>query len=162
MDTLENLSIQLGHALQKRGYQLALAESCTGGMACAAITEIAGSSDWFDCGFITYSNASKQKMLGVSSITLKQFGAVSEETAREMVVGALNASKAQVAASITGIAGPSGGAVDKPVGTVCFAWRTKDGHLNATTKRFTGKRLEIRQQAVIFIFTVLLNQLASC
>jgi nicotinamide-nucleotide amidase len=161
MDTLENLSIQLGRALQKRGYQLTLAESCTGGMACAAITEIAGSSDWFDCGFITYSNASKQEMLGVSPSTLEQFGAVSEETAREMVVGALNASKAQVAASITGIAGPGGETVAKPVGTVCFAWGTKDGQSNSTTKYFTGNRLEIRQQAVIFIFTALLNQLAS-
>lgn len=161
MDILTNLSIQLGHALQKHGYKLALAESCTGGMASAAITEIAGSSDWFDRGFITYSNASKQDLLNVSSNTLAAYGAVSEETAKEMALGALNHSHADVAASITGIAGPTGGSAEKPVGTVCFAWAKKDGLSETITEHFIGNRQEIRYQAVIRLITGLINTLAD-
>lgn len=161
MDILSNLSIQLGHALQKHGYKLALAESCTGGMASAAITEIAGSSEWFDRGFITYSNASKQDLLKVSSNTIATYGAVSEETAKEMALGALNHSLADIAASITGIAGPSGGSTEKPVGTVCFAWSTKVGHSTTITEHFIGNRQEIRHQAVIQLITGLINTLAN-
>ncbi|MCL4163702.1 UNVERIFIED_CONTAM: hypothetical protein GTU68_050606, partial [Idotea baltica] len=101
---------------------LALAESCTGGLASAAITDVAGSSNWFDRGFITYSNAAKESMLSVQTNTLETFGAVSVETALEMALGALANSNATIAASITGIAGPSGGSKEKPIGTVCFAW----------------------------------------
>lgn len=159
MDNLNNLSIQLGAALQKHGYKLALAESCTGGMASAAITEIAGSSDWFDRGFITYSNASKQDLLNVSSSTLATYGAVSEETAKEMALGALNYSHADIAASITGIAGPSGGSAEKPVGTVCFAWTTKDGRSKTFSEHFIGTRQTIRHQAVTRLVTDLINAL---
>lgn len=161
MDILTNLSIQLGHALQKHGYKLALAESCTGGMASAAITEIAGSSGWFDRGFITYSNASKQDLLHVSSNTLAAYGAVSEETAKEMALGVLKHSNADIAASITGIAGPTGGSAEKPVGTVCFAWLNKDGHSETTTEHFIGDRQSIRHQAVIRLITGLIRTLAD-
>lgn len=160
MDTLTHLSTQLGVELQKHGYKLALAESCTGGMVSAAITEVAGSSDWFDRGFVTYSNASKQELLKVSSNTLAKYGAVSEETAKEMALGALKNSHANIAASITGIAGPSGGSEEKPVGTVCFALSTKEGHLETMTEHFKGNRQEIRHQAAIRLITSLINTLA--
>lgn len=160
MDVLTHLSAQLGAELQKHGYKLALAESCTGGMVSAAITEIAGSSDWFERGFITYSNASKQELLNVAGNTLAKHGAVSEETAKEMALGALKNSHANIAASITGIAGPSGGSEEKPVGTVCFALSTKDGHLETMTEYFKGSRQEIRHQAAIRLITRLISTLA--
>ena len=148
MDNLTHLAAEpltrmLGAALKARDLMLVLAESCTGGLASAAITEIPGSSAWFDRGFVTYSNAAKIEMLGVSAETLEKFGAVSEETAREMALGAIKHSKAQVAISITGIAGPSGGTPEKPVGTVCFAWKFDD-NIVSTTKKISGNRQQIR------------------
>ncbi|MEO1947340.1 MAG: CinA family protein, partial [Methylophilaceae bacterium] len=127
MDTLithdlTKLSTQLGRLLKDKSFTMALAESCTGGLASAAITDVAGSSAWFDRGFVTYSNAAKHEMLNVSKKILTQYGAVSEETAQAMVMGAFNNSNANIAGSITGIAGPSGGSANKPVGTVCFAY----------------------------------------
>jgi nicotinamide-nucleotide amidase len=157
MDALINLSNQLGEALKEKKYMLALAESCTGGLTAATITDIAGSSAWFDCGFVTYSNAAKQAMLNVASITLEQYGAVSEETAQEMVLGALNNSHADIAGSITGIAGPTGGSIQKPVGTVCFAYAMKNGRLITTTKHFTGNRQQIRHQSVIQMMNGLMD-----
>ncbi|MFW5431422.1 MAG: CinA family protein [Methylophilaceae bacterium] len=157
MDNFTNLSTELGLALKKRGYMLALAESCTGGLASAAITNTAGSSAWFDRGFITYSNASKQEVLAVSAKTLEQYGAVSEQTAIEMAIGALKYSHTQIAGSITGIAGPSGGTAKKPVGTVCFAWAIKDGHSASNTAHFSGSRQEIRHQAVIKLMVGLMD-----
>src|SRR5512135_3018157 len=121
-DTLSMLAMQVGAGLKARGLMLATAESCTGGWVAQAVTAIAGSSDWFDRGFVTYSDAAKQEMLGVSAGTLGRHGAVSEHTAREMAAGALAHSRAQVALAITGIAGPGGGSSEKPVGMVCFAW----------------------------------------
>ena len=147
MDKLEYLTTELGAALKARGLMLALAESCTGGLASAAITEISGSSAWFDRGFVTYSNAAKIEMLGVAAETLEKFGAVSEETAREMVLGALKNSHAQIAASITGIAGPSGGTPEKPIGTVCFGFALKN-QLFSQSQHFTGNRDSIRKQSV--------------
>ncbi|MEE9331379.1 MAG: nicotinamide-nucleotide amidohydrolase family protein [Methylophilaceae bacterium] len=158
---LSNLSAELGQTLQKCGYVLSLAESCTGGMVSATITNTAGSSTWFDRGFITYSNVSKQEMLGVSANTLEQFGAVSENTAEEMALGAIKRSPADIAVSITGIAGPGGGSTQKPVGTVCFAWGIKNGRLITGTEHFTGNRQAIRQQAVIKAITGLLDLLKS-
>jgi len=158
---LINLAKALGNTLQKNGKLLALAESCTGGLASAAITDIAGSSAWFDRGFITYSNAAKKDMLGVSAQTLEQHGAVSEETALAMATGALKHSQATIAGSITGIAGPSGGSAGKPVGTVCFAWASKDGVTITSTEHFTGNRQDIRQQAVIKLITGLLDALKN-
>lgn len=116
------LARDLGQALQARAWTLATAESCTGGLVAAAVTEVAGSSAWFDRGFVTYSNAAKVEELGVSTQTLAQYGAVSEQTAGEMALGALEAAAVQVGVSTTGIAGPGGAVPGKPVGTVCFGF----------------------------------------
>lgn len=142
------LAAELGAALQQRGLMLALAESCTGGWAAQCVTAIAGSSAWFDRGFVTYSNAAKQEMLGVLADTINSYGAVSLETAREMALGALEHSTADVAAAITGIAGPGGGSADKPVGTVCFAWASRQGKIRTLAERFSGDREEVRRQSV--------------
>lgn len=147
MDELTKLAIQLGIALKANGQMLALAESCTGGMVAEAVTGIAGSSQWFERGFVTYSNPSKIDMLGVDAQVIADFGAVSEQTAQAMALGALKRSQAQLAASITGIAGPDGGSTEKPVGTVCFSWAAKDGRLVLATHHFAGDRKQIRQLA---------------
>lgn len=147
-DPLHDLSAQLGEALKARGWMLALAESCTGGWVSQAVTAIAGSSLWFDCGFVTYSNNAKVEMLGVAESTLQQFGAVSEQTASEMASGALHHSRAQIAGAITGIAGPDGGTAEKPVGTVCFAWTAPDNRLLCETRIFSGDREAVRRQSV--------------
>ncbi|HAE99721.1 MAG TPA: damage-inducible protein CinA [Methylophilaceae bacterium] len=160
MDQLNQLAIDLGAKLKRKGYMLALAESCTGGMAAQWITSVPGSSMWFDRGFVTYSNQSKIEMLGVQAETIEQYGAVSEQTAIEMVYGALKQSQAKVAVSITGIAGPDGGSLTKPVGTVCFAWASLDGGLTKSTKWFGGDRAQIRQQACIEAMQGLLTILA--
>ena len=157
MDSLTRLSSTLGQTLLKHQYMLTLAESCTGGMASSIITEIAGSSEWFDCGFVTYSNVAKQKMLGVSATTIEQYGAVSEETALEMALGAIKQSQANIAGSITGIAGPSGGTTSKPVGTVCFAWILQGKDAITTTHHFTHDRQGNRQQATLTLFKGLLD-----
>ena len=127
---------------------LVTAESCTGGWAAQAVTAIAGSSDWFERGFVTYSNAAKEEMLGVRPATIAKYGAVSEETAREMALGALKHSRGTIALAITGIAGPSGGSAEKPVGTVCFAWARKGHDAIAETRRFSGDRDAVRRQSV--------------
>ena len=148
-DTLTTLATLVGAKLKAKGLLLATAESCTGGWVAQAVTAIAGSSDWFERGFVSYSNAAKQDMLGVTSETLLEHGAVSEETAREMAAGALVRSHAQVAVAITGVAGPSGGTPDKPVGMVCFAWAMKEGAVIAETRHFEGNRESVRRQSVI-------------
>ncbi len=132
-----------------RGLKVATAESCTGGLVAAALTEIAGSSDVVDCGFVTYSNAAKQTMLGVSEATLKRHGAVSGETAAAMAAGALKNSQADLAVAITGIAGPGGGTKAKPVGLVYFAAASRDGNRLARTRRY-GKigRRRVRERSV--------------
>jgi nicotinamide-nucleotide amidase len=148
-DTLTRLAAQVGAHLKARGLMLATAESCTGGWVAQAVTSISGSSEWFERGFVTYSDRAKRELLGVRAETLERFGAVSEETAREMALGALAASQAQVAVAITGVAGPTGGTPAKPVGMVCFAWAWKDGGVEAVTKHFIGDREEVRRQSVI-------------
>ncbi len=152
-EIIEDLAQQLGDQLSGKKIEISTAESCTGGLVAAAITSIAGSSGWFDRGFVTYSNEAKQDMLGVQPETLREFGAVSEETAREMSAGALLLSFAQISVSITGIAGPDGGLDDKPVGTIWFAWSVKTESLKIETqtkkKLFNGDRDSIRQQAVV-------------
>jgi nicotinamide-nucleotide amidase len=145
---MDNLAAKVGEALKSHGMMLATAESCTGGGIAQAITEVAGSSAWFERGFITYSNLSKQQMLGVRESTLKQHGAVSEMTVREMVAGALQHSAAQVAVSVSGIAGPDGGTAEKPVGTVWFAWGIRNGEAVAKRYQLSGNRAEVRAQAV--------------
>ena len=159
MADLTTLAAELGALLKARGYMLALAESCTGGMVAEAITSVAGCSTWFDRGFVTYSNQAKIDMLGVSTQTLETFGAVSEQIAVEMAFGALKHSQAHIAGSITGIAGPDGGTADKPVGTVCFAWAEINQPTITLTKNFDGNRKKIRQQAATFLMRQLIEQL---
>jgi len=158
-DTLTGLATRIGAKLKAQGLMLATAESCTGGWVAQAVTAVAGSSDWFDRGFVTYSNAAKQEMLGVSAGTLARHGAVSEQTAREMAAGVLVHSRAQVALAITGIAGPSGGSPEKPVGMVCFAWSRKDAAPIAQTRQFEGDRERVRRQSVTFALQTLLELL---
>ncbi len=156
-DVLLKLSAALGQALQQRGWTLALAESCTGGMAAQFVTAIPGSSAWFDASFVTYSNRAKIDMLAVNPHTLEQYGAVSEETALEMATGALNRSHADIAAAITGIAGPDGGSAEKPIGMVCFAWVTADGLKLCSTYRFSGDRETVRKESVKTVFERLMS-----
>jgi nicotinamide-nucleotide amidase len=148
-DALVTLATRVGTRLRAEGMMLATAESCTGGWVAQAATAIAGSSDWFERGFVTYSDAAKMDMLQVKARTLHAHGAVSEQTAGEMAAGALAASRAQIAVAITGIAGPGGGSADKPVGTVCFAWARKDRPVSTETHRFKGDRESVRRQSVI-------------
>jgi nicotinamide-nucleotide amidase len=151
-----DLAIRVGQALQAKNLLLGTAESCTGGGVAQAVTAIAGSSDWFDCGFVTYSNASKAKLLDVPTALLAQHGAVSEEVAAAMAQGALANSNADVALSTTGIAGPAGAVPGKPVGTVCFAWSMGDA---TRTERlvFAGDRESVRQQSVLHALQGLLR-----
>lgn len=149
---LEALAAGLGQALQARGWLLAAAESCTGGWAAQAMTAQAGSSSWFERGFVTYSNEAKSDMLGVRRETLDRHGAVSEATVREMAAGALRHSRAQAAFAISGIAGPGGGSDSKPVGTVCFAWQVAGQAARTTTHHFEGDRRSVRMQAVAYAF----------
>ncbi|HYR05986.1 MAG TPA: nicotinamide-nucleotide amidase [Gallionella sp.] len=145
---MDVLAAQVGGVLKAHGLKLATAESCTGGGVAQAITDVAGSSAWFERGFITYSNLAKQQMLGVSEATLNQHGAVSEATVREMVIGALDNSAAQVVLAVSGIAGPDGGTPDKPVGTVWFGWGLKNGAVYAQRHKINGSRVEVRAQSV--------------
>jgi len=156
---MDKLAAIVGEALKSHGMMLATAESCTGGGVAQAITEVAGSSAWFERGFVTYSNLSKQQMLGVRESTLNQHGAVSEMTVREMVAGALQHSAAQVALSVSGIAGPDGGTADKPVGTVWFAWGIKNGEAVARRYQLSGDRAEVRAQAVRIALQGVINML---
>ena len=161
----ELFATELGAALKMRGFMLVLAESCTGGMVAQAVTSVAGSSAWFDRGFVTYSNAAKIDMLGVSAQTLEKFGAVSEQTAAEMALGclkvsALKHSQTHLAGSITGIAGPDGGTANKPVGTVCFGITQANQYITIT-QHFTGNRQAIRQQAAAFLMQQLIQWLNS-
>ncbi len=147
---------QLGKRLKAAGEMLVTAESCTGGWVAQAVTSISGSSDWFERGFVTYSNAAKQELLGVKGKTLRKHGAVSEETAREMARGALRRSKGSVAVSVTGVAGPSGGSKAKPVGMVCFAW-VYGKTLKSETRRFSGDRGSVRRKSVVHALQGVLN-----
>ena len=144
---LLSLSRRTGKALKKKGRTLVTAESCTGGWIAQAVTAVAGSSDWFERGYVTYSNVAKQQLLGVKLGTLKRFGAVSEPTAREMARGALRRSRGSVALAVTGVAGPSGGTREKPVGTVCFAW-AQGRKLRSETRHFRGSRESVRRKSV--------------
>ncbi len=147
---LFELAAQLGVALKAQGLMLATAESCTGGWVAQAVTAVPGSSQWFERGFVTYTYISKREMLGVSQDTLGAHGAVSEPTVREMVIGALANSHAQIAVAISGTAGPDGGTPEKPVGTVCFAWGVKNGEPKSATRHFPGDRETVRRAAVQF------------
>ncbi len=154
------LAKQVGAVLKAHGMVLATAESCTGGGIAQAITRASGSSTWFDRGFVTYSNISKEEMLGVSLDTLQRHGAVSEATVREMVDGVLQFSRAQVALSVSGIAGPTGGTPEKPVGTVWFAWATND-EVRTACHHLDGDRDAIRVRAVRIALQGVINLLNS-
>jgi nicotinamide-nucleotide amidase len=142
-----DLATRVGRALESKGLLLVTAESCTGGGVSQAVTEIPGSTGWFECGFVTYSNASKTEMLDVPAALIAQFGSVSEEVAAAMAEGALANSNADITVSTTGIAGPSGAVPGKPVGTVCFGWSRAD---TTYTERlvFAGDRQAVREQTV--------------
>jgi nicotinamide-nucleotide amidase len=154
------LATKLGRALTTRGWTAATAESCTGGLIAGAITDIAGSSGWFDRGFVTYTNEAKIELLGVRPETLARFGAVSEATAREMVAGALERSRADIAVAVTGIAGPSGGTADKPAGLVWFAWGVRGGAVDAVSHHFPGDRAAVREASVAVALDGILDRAA--
>jgi nicotinamide-nucleotide amidase len=145
---LVDLARSLGEAAQSARMTLATAESCTGGGIAASITAIAGSSEWFDRAFVTYSNAAKREMLGVGETTLRRHGAVSVEVALEMLAGALARSEADAAIAVTGVAGPAGGSTDKPVGTVCFAWGRRGEPADSRRCRFDGDRASVRRESI--------------
>ena len=155
------LALAIGKALKAQGLMLATAESCTGGGVAQAVTQIAGSSGWFERGFVTYSNLSKQQMLDVGGDTLTQHGAVSEAVVREMVAGALVHSAADVALAVSGIAGPDGGTLEKPVGTVWFAWGIKQGPTLAQRYQLPGDRQNVRELSIRIALQGVINLLAS-
>ncbi|MBK8182196.1 MAG: nicotinamide-nucleotide amidase [Candidatus Competibacteraceae bacterium] len=154
------LATQVGEALRRRDLTLATAESCTGGWISKVITDISGSSIWFDRGFVTYSNAAKIALLGVRAATLANHGSVSAEAVAEMAAGALQYSPADVALAVSGIAGPDGGSSEKPVGTVYLAWMLSDGLLHTECRHFEGDREAVRQQTVVAAMEGLLDVLA--
>ena len=156
---INDLSERLGKLLLEYNLKLVTAESCTGGGLAEIITRIPGSSNWFERGFVTYSDEAKQELLGVPFNTIEQFGAVSEETAIVMAEGALDNSHADVSVSITGIAGPDGGSDDKSVGTVCFAWARRDMETHAARTVFKGDRMQVRQQACMMALQGLIDMI---
>ncbi|QWD68547.1 CinA family protein [Polynucleobacter sp. VK25] len=155
-----DLTKTLAQILLSRNWTVSLAESCTGGLVCATLTELAGSSEWFERGYVTYSNEAKTECLGVPAELIEAHGAVSEQVAKAMAEGARIHSGSNVAISITGIAGPTGGSEEKPVGTVSFGWSTENQVLTKTM-RFDGDRQRVRQQAAEFALTELIALLRS-
>ncbi len=160
-DSLPVLVHKVAVLLESEGLRLSTAESCTGGWIAKLCTDLPGSSDWFECGFVTYSNKAKQEMLEVSELTLENHGAVSEVVAAEMVRGAIANSCAEVAVSVTGIAGPGGATETKPVGMVCFGWLVPDQGVKTATMHFDGDREAVRSQAAGYSLQVLLELLRT-
>lgn len=154
------LCVQLAALLRANGWMLSTAESCTGGLVAAACTDLAGSSEWFERGFVTYSNAAKSSLLGVAPSLIEQHGAVSQQVALAMAQGALLHSGAQVALAVTGIAGPGGGSADKPVGTVWFGWATPQG-VSSECRHFTGDRARVRTHSTHYALARLCNLLRA-
>lgn len=157
-DDIYTLAVELGRVALLRQTMVAAAESCTGGLVAGAITAVPGSSTWFERGFVTYSNEAKHEMLAVPMAVIGAFGAVSVETARAMAEGAVRASRAKCAVSITGVAGPSGGSAEKPVGTVCFAWAMPAG-VDAVRRQLDGDRAGIRHRSVVIALQGLIDRL---
>ncbi|AGA33122.1 CinA domain protein [Thioalkalivibrio nitratireducens DSM 14787] len=149
-DAVTEVASALARQLQARGLRLCTAESCTGGGIAAALTDLAGSSAWFECGWVTYSNASKMQLLGVDPELLERWGAVSESVAAAMCAGALERSAADVAVSVTGIAGPGGGTPEKPVGLVWFGWMRRGGEPRTGSRVFPGDRATVRDAAAVW------------
>jgi len=158
---INEASLALGDTLRTHDMRIATAESCTGGWIAKALTDIAGSSDYVECGLVTYSNRAKMEMLGVTELSLERHGAVSEAVVREMVVGALSATGADIAVSVSGVAGPGGGSEEKPVGTVWFAWGRPGDEPEAVCQYFPGDREAVRRQSVMFALQGLRGYLAG-
>jgi nicotinamide-nucleotide amidase len=158
-NTIATLAEKLGKLLLQKQLHLVTAESCTGGGVAYALTAIPGSSQWFECGFVTYSNDSKKDLLSVSDKTLQTYGAVSAETAKEMAEGAIRKSLGNTSVAITGIAGPDGGSADKPVGTVWFGWASDFFPTKTALKTFQGERQAIREQAIQYALSGLVELL---
>jgi nicotinamide-nucleotide amidase len=158
---LYSLAVEAGRILTASGRMLVTAESCTGGWVSEAVTMVPGSSQWFERGFVTYTNLAKQEMLGVESATLELHGAVSEPTVREMVAGALMRSRGDVALAVSGVAGPSGGTAAKPVGMVCLAWGLRGREATAVTRHFPGDREAVRRFSVIAALDGLIRALEA-
>jgi nicotinamide-nucleotide amidase len=165
IDPQHDIAKSLAHVLLERGWKIALAESCTGGLVGATLTDLAGSSAWFERGYITYSNTAKSQCLDVSMEMIESFGAVSEQVARAMAEGARRNANVNIAISITGIAGPTGGSPEKPVGTVCFGWainkniQSNEVETTVITKQFSGDRQTVREQARDYALSTLLELL---
>ena len=163
MTSTLNISKEVAKLLIARGWTLALAESCTGGLVSAALTDLAGSSDWIERGYITYSNQAKTECLDVAAETIESFGAVSEQVAKAMSEGAQKNAGVNISVSITGIAGPAGGSIEKPVGTVCFGWTIQKENLAAITicktMQFSGDRQAVREQARDYALSELIKLL---
>jgi nicotinamide-nucleotide amidase len=165
IDPQHEIARALARILIERGWKIALAESCTGGLVSATLTDLAGSSDWFERGYVTYSNAAKSECLNVPAEIIESFGAVSEQVAKAMAEGAQQNANVNVAISITGIAGPTGGSPEKPVGTVCFGWALKEsitdgiGNTTTQTQHFNGDRQTVREQARDYALSTLLELL---
>lgn len=159
MEVMVNTVSELAARLLDKGWMLATAESCTGGMIAAACTDLSGSSNWFERGYVTYSNEAKAEMLGVDPALIEANGAVSELVARAMAFGAVRHSRARVSVAVTGVAGPTGGSKDKPVGTVWFGFMV-DGVLSSETRRFDGDRAAVRAATVQYALERLLQLLA--
>ena len=157
-DDLYTLALRLGRALSERRAMVATAESCTGGLVAGAITAVAGSSGWFERGFVTYSNSAKIEQLGISRATLDAYGAVSTQTAGEMAAGAQRISRADWVIAVTGIAGPGGGSIEKPVGTVCFGWAGPGG-VAAEQRLLPGDRARVRRESVRIALSGLIDRL---
>ena len=147
-EELSQIARKAGEILLERGWRLTTVESCTGGWICQVVTSLAGSSDWFECGMVTYSNTSKAALVGVPGSLISSYGAVSAQVAEAMVSGALERTDASVAVSVTGIAGPGGGSAEKPVGTVFMAWQFPGGAAVSERFHFHGDRGEVRRQSV--------------
>jgi nicotinamide-nucleotide amidase len=163
LNTLINTSLieELAKILLKNQWRLTTAESCTGGLVAASLTALAGSSEWFERGYVTYSNDSKSEDIGVDAHLIQDHGAVSIQVAKAMAVGAKQSSNSHIALSITGIAGPTGGTKEKPVGTVCFAWILNNDQVFSETKLFSGNRSEIRDAASEFAVSQLIRLLSN-
>lgn len=157
-DDIKQLAEEIGKRLNQKHWRITTAESCTGGLIAAALTEVAGSSAWFEQGIVSYSNDVKIRLLDVQETTLHQYGAVSEEVAKEMAIGAQTLAQANIALSVTGVAGPGGGSPEKPVGMVCFAWAIEDKVMSVTS-HFSGSRQDIRGQSLAFCLNFLLQNL---
>tara|TARA_Y100001970_G_scaffold261564_1_gene344837 strand:- start:465 stop:941 length:477 start_codon:yes stop_codon:yes gene_type:complete len=156
------LSVELAELLLKKEYRIGLAESCTGGGIAKALTDLPGSSNWFELGVVTYSNDAKEKILGVPKSLLESYGAVSEPVAKAMVEGVAKLSEADVSISVTGIAGPGGGTKEKPVGTVCFGFHNLILGIRVETINFSGDRSSIRHQAVQYALRTVFSDLLQC